>query len=96
MADAAVRHPEFDDKYQELRSHARHDFAAMMRVRQAARACLHVDADLAASVLERMVNACLYEWLALRQDDLADEAQEARALDTLVVIARAAMELGPE
>lgn len=96
MADAAVSHPEFDQKYQDIRSHARRDFAAMMRARQAAGACRHVDADLAASVLERMVNACLYEWLALGQDDLADETEEARALDTLVTIARAAMELGPE
>jgi hypothetical protein len=68
----------------------------MLKARQAAGACQHLCADLAASVLERMVNASLYEWLALRQDSLVNEAEEARALDTLVLIARAVMELGPE
>jgi AcrR family transcriptional regulator len=93
LADAASKHPEFAEKFRALRSEALHDFADMVRGRQAAGFCSHMDADYAAVALEQMVCHSIYTWLAEGPGVLPDKAAEQRAFDTLVAIMRAALAL---
>jgi AcrR family transcriptional regulator len=96
LADASSKHPEFAEKFRALRSEALRDFAGMVRARQAAGFCRHMDADYAAVALEQMVCHSIYDWLAEGPGILADEAAERRAFDTLVAIMRAALALPDE
>jgi AcrR family transcriptional regulator len=92
LADAATKHPEFADMYRDMRSHAERDFTAMIQARQQAGHCLQLDCRFAAEALETMVCNCIYRWLTLH-DSIQGEQDEARALQTLVAIMQAALEV---
>jgi AcrR family transcriptional regulator len=96
LADAASKHPEFAEKFRALRSEALRDFASMVRARQAAGFCRHMDADYAAAALEQMVCHSIHGWLAEGPTGFPDDAAEQRAFATLVAIMRAALALPDE
>jgi AcrR family transcriptional regulator len=93
LADASAKHPEFAEKFREIRSYARRDFAAMVRARHAAGFCRHLDAEYAAAALEQMVCHSINAWLANGPGLLTTPAAERRALKTLVSLMRAALAL---
>ncbi len=93
LVDASSKHPEFADKFRQLRAYAVRDFASMVRLRQEAGFCRCMDPDYAASALEQMVCHSINEWLAGGAVLLADPAAERRAFETLVCIMRAALGL---
>jgi AcrR family transcriptional regulator len=93
LADASAKHPEFAEKFREIRSYALRDFAAMIRARQAAGFCQHLDAEYAAVALEQMVCHSINEWLADGPGVLSTPAAERRAFGSLVSIMRAALAL---
>jgi AcrR family transcriptional regulator len=93
LSDAASKHPEFAEKFRALRSEALKDFAAMVRARQAAGFCRHMDAEYAAAALEQMVCHSIHDWLSEGPRVLANQAAETRAFNTLVAIMRAALAL---
>ncbi len=93
LADASSKHPEFAEKFRDIRSLAVRDFAAMVRARQEAGFCRQMDADYAAVALEQMVCHSINEWLADGPGVLTTEETEHRAFETLVSIMRAALAL---
>jgi AcrR family transcriptional regulator len=96
LAEAATKHPEFAEINRNLRSYAVRDFTTMIRSRQEAGFCRHLDAELGAAALESMLANCIYEWMAIKDGILDGPLDEARALNALVTIMQLAMELPPD
>ncbi len=93
LAEAATKYPEFAQINRDLRSYAVRDFTTMIRSRQEAGFCRHLDAELGAAALEAMITNSIYEWLAVNDGEAHGTLNEAKALNALVTIMQLAMEL---
>lgn len=93
LTEAASIDPSFAKISRTLRTYARNDFTHMIRERQRLGFCQGVDASYSGAALEITVNYCLYEWLAQGTGNFRDEAQERIALETLVSLLRAVLQL---